>query len=354
MIASYLQKKNKEKKAAALLPTYDNRLSSESVIVPHDDSTQPLQDGIHRRQSVMDVNDKKLQRKQWIMLGISMFFDIILPVVLYYTLKSHISALAALLISSAPPTINCIFKFVIYRRVDPIGLLIVFGFILSAVLSVIDGNPRLLLLRDSFVTCASGLIFLVSLIPIEIGRFHFRPLTYGVSAQMMAAAPKIQYLIEGKLIEQTRSEFCWQWSHQYRRGMRITTGIWGVALLLEFTLRLFFYFSGMTLDQLVMWGNIVLACTLGTAGVATMVLSHYIKKWTTSEVAVVKAQLERDHEEWEAAHNRAQQQQQQQQQQHKYPPQQQYEQPQQQTPTTAAAAAQEQHQQFPQQEQYGR
>ncbi|KAF9370487.1 hypothetical protein CPB97_002707 [Podila verticillata] len=303
------------KKDATLLPTYDPRLSSESAAVPLDDGTQPLHDGIHRRPSVMDVNNKKLQRKQLQMLAISLFFDIALPVILYYTLKSHVSTLAALLISSAPPAINCIIKFCIYRRVDPIGLLIIFGFVLSAILSVIDGNPRLLLLRDSFVTGFTGIIFIGSLIPIKIRTFEIRPLTYGVSAQMLAAAPNIKYFVQGKPIEQSRAEFCWQWSRNYRWGMRMTTTVWGVALLLEFTLRLIFYFSSMTVDQLVMWGNIVLGCTLGTAGLITVILSHVVRKRTTEEVVMVKAQLEKDHEEWEASHLIPQQQQQQQQQQ---------------------------------------
>ncbi|KAF8974938.1 hypothetical protein BGZ52_009426, partial [Haplosporangium bisporale] len=190
------------KKDATLLPTYDPRLSSESAVHLNDGS-HPLQDGIHRHPSVVDVNNKKLQRKQWRMLAISMFFDIVLPVILYYTLKSHISVLAALLISSAPPAINCIVKFYIYRKVDPIGVLIIIGFVLSAILSVIDGNPRLLLLRDSFVTGITGLIFIGSLIPIKIRTFQNRPLTYGVSAQMMAAAPNIQYFVQGKLVEQS-------------------------------------------------------------------------------------------------------------------------------------------------------
>ncbi|KAG0088009.1 hypothetical protein BGZ92_006716 [Podila epicladia] len=301
---------------SSLLPTHNPRLSDESVNIPLDNGSQPLQDGFHRRQSVMEVNNKALQRKQWKMLAVSMFFDVVLPVILYYILKSHMSTLAALLISSAPPAINCVVKFIVYRRLDPIGLLIIFGFVLSAILSVIDGNPRLLLLRDSFVTCASGLIFLGSLIPIKIGKFQMKPLTYGVSAQMMAAAPSIQYFVEGNLVEQSLSEFCWQWSRHYRRGMRTMTAVWGIALLLEFTLRLIFYFSSMNLDQLVMWGNIVLICTLGTAGLFTIASSRFVRKWTTEDVTLAKAQLERDHEDWEAAHSRENQQQQQQEQNH--------------------------------------
>ncbi|GJJ71072.1 hypothetical protein EMPS_03422 [Entomortierella parvispora] len=355
MLLAAAYKKMKDKKDSSLLPTSDPRLSSESVTVPlNDSSAQPLRDGIQRQPSVVDVENKAAKRQQLKMLAISMFLDVVLPVILYYVLKSHISTLAALLISSAPPALNTIFKIIVYRKVDPIGILVLFGFVLSAILSVVDGDPRVLLLRDSFVTGATGVIFMVSLIPLKIGKFEVKPLTAGVSAQMMAAAPKIRYFVEDKLVEQTRSDFCWQWSHQYRRGMRASTLAWGVALLAEFALRLVFYFSSMTIDQLVMWGNIVLACCLGTAGVLTFVISHFVRKWTTDELAVVKAQLERDHDDWKAAHatypNQQQQQQQQgyqsQQQQQGYPlPQQDYQQQQQGYPLPQQDYQQQQQQQ---------
>ncbi|KAG0209713.1 hypothetical protein BGX28_010007 [Mortierella sp. GBA30] len=311
LLAAAFRKKHTDKKDEALLPTFDPRLSSDSSFVPLDNGAQPLHDVVQRsgtQASVIDVNNKALQRKQWIMLLISMFFDIVLPIILYYSLKNHMSTLAALLISSAPPAIMVPIKIILYRRVDPIGLLIIFGFILSAVLSVIDGNPRLILLRDSFVTCATGIIFLASLLPITIGKFQFRPLTFGVSAQMMQTAPRIRYLLEGQTIEENRAEFCWKYSHQFRNGMRATTLVWGIALLIEFALRLVFYFSSMTVDQLVLYGNVVLGATLGTAIVFTMIMSRVIRKRTSKEVVGIKEQLQKDHEEWEAAHLLGQQQ----------------------------------------------
>ncbi|KAF9940261.1 hypothetical protein BGZ67_008028 [Mortierella alpina] len=316
MLAMAAYKKSRDKTDSSHLPTCNPRLSNESANESLDSGSQPLQNGVSHRQSVMDANNKALQRKQWRVLAISMFIDVALPVILYYILRSHMSTLAALLISSAPPAINCVAKLFFYRRVDPIGLLIIFGFVLSAILSVIDGNPRLLLLRDSFVTCASGLIFLASLVPIKIGKFQVRPLTYGVSAQMLTASPSMQYFVEGNLVEQSLPEFCWQWSRRYRRGMHAMTAVWGIALLLEFTLRLIFYLSSMTLDQLVMWGNIVLVCTLGAAGLFTIASSHFVRKWTREDVVFAKAQLEKDHEDWEAAHSPQQQEQQPQQQHH--------------------------------------
>ncbi|KAF9349303.1 hypothetical protein BGX26_012376 [Mortierella sp. AD094] len=305
MFASYLYKKYKNRNGTPL-PSYDRRLSSDSDM-PLDNDLQEthVHDGIRRsgtQASVTDVTDKKLQRRQWMMLALSMFVDIVLPIILYYTLKSHISTLAALLISSAPPAIMVVVKYFIYRRVDPLGLLIIFGFMLSAIVSVVDGDPRLLLLRDSFVTAATGLLFLGSLIPIKTKKFELKPVTYGVSAQMMAAAPKVRYFVNGKMIEQERSEFCWQWSHNYRSGMRLTTGLWGGALLVEFAIKLVMYFSSLSVDQMVLYGNVVLGVTLGTAALLTTISSSIIRKRTMKEVQSVKAQLERENEEWEAAH----------------------------------------------------
>ncbi|KAF8977908.1 hypothetical protein BGZ46_007003 [Entomortierella lignicola] len=298
--AAYLYKKYKNKKSA---PFEHRRLSSESNISPDNDLQEVrVTNGIQRAGTVVDVVDKKMQRKQWIMLGVGMFIDLVLPIILYYSLKSHISTLAALLISSAPPAIWVVVKYFIFRRVDPLGLLIIFGFIVSGVVSAIDGNPRLLLLRDSFVTAATGVLFLGSLIPLKIKKFELKPLTYGVSAQMTAAAPKVRYLIDGKVIEQARSEFCWQWSHKFRNGMRLTTAIWGIALLVEFAIKVVMYFSTLTVDQMVLYGNVVLGVTLGTAGAATLIASHYIRKSTVKEVQVIKARLERENDEWEATH----------------------------------------------------
>lgn len=89
LLAAYY-KKQKEKKDAALLNT-DPRHSSDSVVVPLDDGSQPLNDGVQRSAtgaSVMDVNNKALQRKQLTMLLVSMFVDVVLPVVLYVCLFS--------------------------------------------------------------------------------------------------------------------------------------------------------------------------------------------------------------------------------------------------------------------------
>lgn len=84
MLLASAYKKLRDKKESTVLPTSDPRLSSESVNVPlNDSSADPLHDGIRRQPSVVDVQDKAAKRQQMKMLAISMFLDIVLPVILY-------------------------------------------------------------------------------------------------------------------------------------------------------------------------------------------------------------------------------------------------------------------------------
>jgi hypothetical protein len=84
MLAYSAYKKYKERRATKLDEThYDGKLSessdppSESMLT---EAQPPKQDVL----SVLaDVDDKKERRKQWIALGISLFVDIVLPIVLY-------------------------------------------------------------------------------------------------------------------------------------------------------------------------------------------------------------------------------------------------------------------------------
>ncbi|KAI8575193.1 hypothetical protein K450DRAFT_303740 [Umbelopsis ramanniana AG] len=296
-------KKNKEKKAAQTeLPHYDRKLTDPSldgslesrpppsiIAMPQQDVATP-----EMAMPTQTLDDKKAARKQWIVLGVTLFVDIVIPLILYYILKNYISLLAALLISSAPPIIMIVGKFIIYRQFDPLGLIIVFGFVLSAILSVVDSNPRIILLKDSIVSSATGLIFLLSLLPLRFGRFNLRPLTYGISAEMMSAAPKIQYVKEGELIEQAPTQFSWEHIKFFRTGMRLLTAMWGIALLLEFVARLIMYFSPLTIDQLVLYSNIVLGCLLGTMGVFTIIYSHHLRTKTRKMVQELLARFAAD------------------------------------------------------------
>ena len=66
--------------------------------------------------------------------------DVALPLAIYYILKIWLSMVIALVLSGIPPLLRVIYLFWRQRRVDILGCIIVFSFILSAVLSIISGK----------------------------------------------------------------------------------------------------------------------------------------------------------------------------------------------------------------------
>jgi hypothetical protein len=189
-----------------------------------------------------------------------------------------------------------IFKMIWYRTFDALGVVIILGFVLSAVISVIDGDPRVLLLRESIVTCATGVVFLVTMIPIRIGQWVNKPLIYGVTKQMMSVLPPVKYVYNGQVIEETRIEFSWKWSREFKKGMLIMNAAWGVILILEFVAKLIMYFSSLTVDQMVLYGNIVLGVTLGSMGIFNVFYGRRIRLRTIEECKLVQKRLEEEAE----------------------------------------------------------
>ncbi|KAJ2963299.1 hypothetical protein NQZ79_g1701 [Umbelopsis isabellina] len=303
MLAYQLYKGYKQKQQDRSNAGYERKISTESDTTPL--NTMDLEEGgapkqgIKREGTISEAQmSKKAARKAWISLAITLLIEVILPVALYYILKAHMSMLAALLISSAPAILSVIVKAIWYRRVDPLGVLIIGGFVISAAISVIDSNPRVLLLRESCTTAAIGTFFFLSLIPIKIGKWQLKPLSYSVSYQMAATAPTVKFMRKGEMVEMKRPEFIWAYSPIYRKNMRIATALWGIALLSEFTGKLIMYFSSLTIDQMVLYGNIILGVVMVTMTIITVLLSIRTRRRMVPELEKVKRQLEVEAQEY--------------------------------------------------------
>lgn len=94
-------------------------------------------------------------------------------------------------------------------------------------------------------------------------------------------------------------EFCWQWSREFKKGTYILTAAWGVILFLEFVAKLIMYFSSITVDQLVLYGNIVLGVTLDTMGELNIIYSRIIRLRTIKETTEVQKRLEDEAEQYQ-------------------------------------------------------
>ncbi len=152
----------------------------------------------------------------------SLVINAAIPVVLYLLSKRYVSSsdLIALSIAAAVPVIDSIIEVVRHRRLDIIGVLALLGIVVSIVGVLLGGGPKLLLIRESFLTGALGIACFVSLLLP-------RPLMFYFGRQFMAGNDPVRL-----------AEFNTQWQYPYARFVHyvITIG-WGVAFVGEFILR---------------------------------------------------------------------------------------------------------------------
>ena len=106
------------------------------------------------------------------------------------------------------------------RRVDIIGAIVIVGIAVSIVTLLVGGTPKLLLIRESFVTGALGLLALTS--------FAWpRPLLFYIGRQFSAGDDPAAL---------ARFNALWQYPAA-RQTFRLMTLVWAVGWLSEFGLR---------------------------------------------------------------------------------------------------------------------
>lgn len=145
-------------------------------------------------------------------------WDVGLPLVAYYTLHFlGASDWVALLTASCAAALRIVWAAVRDRRLNlfAVVMLVVFG--VGLALAFVGGDPRFLLLKDSFVTGGVGLIFVVTSL---LGR----PLTF---AAMQSFSPGQAESLAQRYRDDARVR------HRYR----LTSWVWGIGLLIEAALR---------------------------------------------------------------------------------------------------------------------
>jgi hypothetical protein len=148
--------------------------------------------------------------------------DALCPLLVYQLLKQRTSAsdTVALSVGALFPAANNIWTIIRKRHLDVVGVLVLVGIVGSLLAVLVGGSPRLLLIRESFISALIGLAFLISLaLP--------RPLLFYVSRQFATGGDPARV-----------AAFNQGWrSPTMRHGMRLMTLVWGVGTLGEFTLR---------------------------------------------------------------------------------------------------------------------
>jgi intracellular septation protein A len=140
--------------------------------------------------------------------------DLALPAALYYGLRTGgVNQLAALLIAGAPPAVRVGLVLARTRQIDTMGMLVLAAVLLTALSSLITGNPRTLLLRNAILGIPFGLWMLASL-------RASRPLTYELAKSLL---PNKERAFEQE----------WTDKPGIRRVWRRLTILWGCGLLIH-------------------------------------------------------------------------------------------------------------------------
>ncbi|MBN0049020.1 hypothetical protein JS756_34050 [Streptomyces actuosus] len=154
-------------------------------------------------------------------LLLTVLLDFGAPIGLYYGLTAAgVGDVIALTAGAVVPAASTLVRFARTRQVDVLGVFVTVMLVLSIVVSVVSGSPRLLLVRDGWLTGAAGLGFLVSL----RGR---RPLAFGFSRR----------LLERRAAGGRDWDELWDEVPRFRRIWRVTTVMWGVGLIVDSGIR---------------------------------------------------------------------------------------------------------------------
>lgn len=123
------------------MSAYRNAQQLENVDIEARNHAQDIDD--HQYEEPFDISLKKYNQKNALknLIGFvfSLVFMIGLPLGLYFGLRNVIGELYALLISGIPPLLHVIYTFIRKRRVDVLGVLVLFAFVISAVISIVTG-----------------------------------------------------------------------------------------------------------------------------------------------------------------------------------------------------------------------
>lgn len=142
----------------------------------------------------------------------------IVPLAIYYLVRSHVGGDAhALMIAGVPAAAWVAIQWVRTRRIDPIGCIVLFGFVAGVVASMLLGGSAFVLkIRDSAFTALFGLTCLASL-------FAARPLMFYIGRALSAGNDPAKLAAYDELWTVPTAP----------RTFRLITVVWAVGLVAE-------------------------------------------------------------------------------------------------------------------------
>ncbi|MFD5814976.1 VC0807 family protein [Streptomyces sp. NPDC127038] len=195
--------------------------------------------------------------------------DVAVPVGSYYLLKNGfgMSTMAALGWSSVVPAVRTVWSVVKERRVNALAALILVVNVVGLALSLVAGDPRLMLAKDSGVSSVIGIGVLVS---VRLGR------------PMMTQGMK-PFLVKGDAARAAAWNRLAAGSEPFRKAERTFSLVWGTVLLSECVAKAVGAYT-LPIDTMVWLGTVVT--------IASMVLAFLV----SGRFAVVPMEKMLEHE----------------------------------------------------------
>lgn len=151
-----------------------------------------------------------------------------IPVACYFFVKRFVSPseLTALIGATAFPVSKSAYDLIRSRELDPVAMIVLLGIVTSILALFLKGDPRILLIRESFITGAFGIACLISLI-------FPRPIMFYFARFFMAGKdPKRREAFNASLQDPA-----------VLRGHRLVTLVWGLVYAGEFLVRIIMVYS---------------------------------------------------------------------------------------------------------------
>ncbi|WP_416966155.1 VC0807 family protein [Streptomyces sp. Agncl-13] len=185
---------------------------------------------------------------------VPLLVDVAVPIGSYYLLKSGfgMGIVAALGWSSVVPAVRTVWGVVAARAINAFAALILFVNVVGLLLSLVAGDPRLMLAKDSGVSSAIGVGVLVSVV---------------MGKPMMTAGMK-PFLVKGDPDREAVFERLLSGSAAFQRAERRFSLVWGVMLLAECVARVVGAYT-LPVDTMVWLGTVVMVGTMVVAAVVS-------------------------------------------------------------------------------------
>jgi hypothetical protein len=180
-------------------------------------------------------------------------FDIGAPIGCYYVLRGlGFSSLASLAAGAVLLAVAAAWRLARTRRVDPVTALVLATMVLSVVLAAWSHSSRLLLAKEGLLTGLWGVVFVASV------AFR-RPVAFSIARPLM----------EGRRAFAAVSwDVLWTDEPAFRRIWRVSSLIWGGALLADAAIRVLMAYR-LPVDEVLWLGGLLWPVTLIVINVIT-------------------------------------------------------------------------------------